>query len=405
MKYAVLIGDGMADYPVSELDDRTPLEVARIPVMDGIAHRGQVGLARTIPHGFAPGSDIGNLSVLGYDPREYFTGRAPLEAVNLGIDIAEDEVAFRCNMVTVTDGLMDDFSAGHISTEEADKLIAALNDHFRGTVRFHTGTNYRHIAVFESAAVGDEMVARLADVACTPPHDITGEPIGPHLPTGPGSELLDEVMQRAVPVVSAHPVATARRAAGKKPVTGIWLWGQGRAPNMPQFIDQYGLTGAVISAVDLVKGIGKCVGLEPVIVPGATGYFDTNYVGKAESALDALDRHDLVYVHVEAPDEAGHEGLVEEKVHSIEQFDKLVVGTVVEGIGRFDAYRVLVTCDHATSLKKRTHVSDMVPFAFMGTGVAPNGAHAFHETAGAATGLRFENGYELMGTFTGSRAG
>ncbi len=390
----------MADYPLDELDGRTPLEVARIPRMDDVARTGQAGLVRTIPVGLPPGSDIGNLSLLGYDPRRYYTGRAPLEAVNLGVDIAENEIAFRCNLVTITDGVMTDFSAGHVSTDEARELVAALNDRFDGRARFHLGTSYRHVAVLGSKTAGEDEVANLAETACTPPHDITGQPIEPHLPQGAGRDLLVGLMDEAAAVVGEHPVTAARRRADKRPVTGIWLWGQGRAPNMPTFVDRHGVRGAVISAVDLVKGIGKCVGLDTIIVPGATGYFDTNYRGKAEYALDALEQYDFVYVHVEAPDEAAHEGRVDMKVKCIERFDELVVGTVLDGIGRFDECRVLVTSDHATSLKKKTHVSDMVPFAFTGTGVVSNGARAFDEPSATDVGLTIDEGYRLMDALT-----
>ena len=386
----------MADYPLDELDGRTPLEVARIPRMDDVARTGQTGLVRTIPVGLPPGSDIGNLSLMGYDPRRYYTGRAPLEAMNLGVDIAENEIAFRCNLVTITDGVMTDFSAGHVSTDEARELIAALNEQFDGRARFHLGTSYRHVAVFG----GRTETANLAETACTPPHDITGQPIEPHMPQGAGRDLLVGLMDEAAAVVGEHSVSTARRRADKRPVTGIWLWGQGRAPNMPTFVDRHGVSGAVISAVDLVKGLGKCVGLDTIIVPGATGYFDTNYQGKAEYALDALDRYDFVYVHVEAPDEAGHEGRVDMKVKCIERFDELVVGTVLDGIRRFDEYRVLVTSDHATSIKKKTHVSDMVPFAFTGTGIVSNGARAFNEPSATDVGLIIDEGYRLMDALT-----
>jgi len=403
MKYALLVGDGMADYPLQELDGRTPLEVARTPRMDDVARRGQLGLVRTIPEGLAPGSDIGNLALLGYDPCRYFTGRAPLEAANLGIDIGEGEVAFRCNLVTINDGMMEDFSAGHVSTEEASELVDALNERFAGSVKFYLGTSYRHVAIFGSESGDAGEVAHLAEVECTPPHDITGTPTGPHLPKGTGSSLLVEIMTQAADVVSAHSVTEARRAAGKKPVTGIWLWGQGRAPDMPTLVDRFGISGAVISAVDLVKGIGKCAGLEVVVVPGATGYFDTNYLGKGQYALDVLDRHDFVYVHVEPPDEAAHEGLIDRKIQCIETFDELVVGTVLDGMSRFDEYRVLVTSDHATSLEKKTHVSDPVPFAFAGCGVDPNGGSAFDEPNATSVGLTIEQGYKLMNAFLRGR--
>ena len=396
MKYALLVGDGMADYPVPELDGRTPLQAAEIPFMDEIARTGCSGLARTIPDGFAPGSDIGNLSLLGYDPVRHFTGRAPLEAVNLGISLGPDDVAFRCNIVTISDGTMADFSAGHVSTSEATQIIDSLNETMGDILTFHTGTSYRHVAVFNAKVIGSERLAAIENAQCTPPHDITGEPIASHLPKGVGAELLMEVMDRAATVLAHHPVTNQRRAADKHATNGIWLWGQGRVPRMPAFRELYGLHGAVISAVDLVKGIGKCAGLETIIVPGATGYFDTNYLGKAQYALDTLKTNDFVYVHVESPDEAGHEGLIEEKVRCIEQFDKLVVGPIYSELQKRGDFRVMTTCDHATPIVRRTHTMDMVPFAFAGTGTSPNGAVAFSESAADDTGCIVNEGYKLM---------
>ena len=400
MKYAFLVGDGMSDSPIDQLGGKTPLEAAHIPNMHSIARRGKTGLVRTIPRGQAPGSYVGNLTLLGYDPALYYSGRASAEAANIGVELGNKDVAFRCNLVTIVDEVMEDFSAGHIPTGEAAELIKALDAALgTGAVAFRAGTSYRHLLVVHADQLEEIDVTQLKAINCTPPHDISGQKVLGHLPRGEGSAVLRDLMEQALGVLSSHPVNIKRMAEGKKPANWIWPWGQGWKPQMPPFLEHYGVTGAVISAVDLVKGLGKGIGLEVVDVPGATGYLDTNYAGKAEHGLRALERHDFVYLHVEAPDEASHEGNLELKMKAIEQFDELVVGTVLRGLEQFDEWRILVTPDHATSLKKRTHVGDEVPFAMAGTGIEPDSCELYDERTASSSGLAFLEGHELMPYF------
>lgn len=397
MKYTVLVGDGMSDSPVEQLDGKTPLEVANTPNMDAVARDGKTGLLRTIPRGFAPDSYIGNLTLFGYDPGIYSSGRSSLEAVNIGVELGDKDISFRCNVVTIVDDVMEDFSAGHIATEEAKELIAALDASLgNSAISFHTGTSYRHLLLIHSAELQDADVNKLKAIQCTPPHDILGQKVLRYLPRGEGSGLFRDLMEQAVSVLASHPTNIKRMAEGRKPANWIWLWGQGWKPQMPSFAELYGVSGAAISAVDLVKGLAKCIGLEVVLVPGATGYLDTNYLGKAEHALQALERHEFVYVHVEAPDEASHEGDAQLKIDAIERFDELVVGTVLQGMKRFDEWRLLVTPDHMTSLGTRTHTDDEVPFALAGTGIDADNSHRYDERTAAGSGLAFLEGHELM---------
>ncbi len=358
MKYLILIGDGMADEPLKECGGKTPLEYAHTPNMDRIAGAGRLGLFKTIPDGFPPGSDVAALSIFGYPPQRYYTGRAPLEAVSLGIELGKDDVAMRCNLVTLKENetlLMEDYSAGHISTEEAEAIIDTLNQTLSSLgVRFYTGKSYRHIMVWHGGKDG---------IKTTPPHDIMGSPIEEHLPSGEGAERLKELMELSRKILREHPVNIARRKAGRPTADSIWLWGGGRSPAMPTLQERFGISGAVISAVDLVKGIGVLAGLEVINVPGATGYIDTNYEGKADSALTALKTKDLVCVHVEAPDEAGHEGSLEKKLKAIEDFDKRVVRRVLEGLEGFGEVKLAVLADHPTPIRLRTHTPEPVPFA------------------------------------------
>lgn len=395
MKYLVLIGDGMADFPLDELGGKTPLEAAATPAMDEMARSGECGLFCPIPEGLPAGSDIGNLSLFGYDPRKTFSGRAPIEAARQGIRLSKDQVAFRCNLVTLEDGEMRSFTSGHISTPEADELIAALNDAIAGdgSVRFHTGVSYRHLAIVTAGPVSTEQLVALK---CTPPHDISGQRFAEYLPRGEGQDFVRRLMERSRPVLADHPINAARQAEGKPPATSIWLWGQGQAPRMESYRDRFGLTGAVISAVDLVKGIGVCAGLEIIDVPGATGYLDTNYAGKVEAAIDALDRVDFVYLHVEAPDETGHEGRADLKVQAIEDFDRQVVAPCRAHAQARGDVRILVAPDHVTAISTRTHAGGPVPFALCGPGIDPNGATAYSESEGARTGLRVDEGYKLV---------
>lgn len=392
MKYAILVGDGMSDYPLKELGGRTPLEVANTPNMDEITSQGQLGLTKMIPPGFAPSSDVAILSILGYNPKQYYTGRAPLEAASLGIELAQWEVAFRCNLITVDKGRLVDYSGGHISTGEAAELIRFLEQRL-GTesVKFHPGVSYRHICVIRN---GD-----LVQLRCTPPHDVSGEPIKKHLPRGESALQLIDLMERSYELLSSHEINQARIARGQKPANMIWLWGQGTAPRMPLFRDRFGIGGGVISAVDLVKGMAKLIGLKPIEVPGATGYYDTDYKAKADYALRCLEEADFVFVHVEAPDEASHNADLPQKIKAIENFDHLVVGPVMRSLCQQSAFRILVLPDHSTPINLRTHTADWVPFAWCGQGIVTDRAKVFSEPSAAKSALRLSNGYRLIERF------
>jgi len=393
-KYLILLGDGMGDYPIPRLRNRTVLEAAHTPNMDFIAQHGILGQVQTVPVSLVPGSDVANLSILGYDPRACYTGRAPLEAASIGVSLGPCDVAFRCNFVTLEDGNMKDFSAGHISTAEARALIQELDSRLGSAeFQFFCGTSYRHLLVWRGG---------LERMLCTPPHDISGQPIDSHLPTGEGADRLLELMNRSQEILRDHPVNQARTAKGSPPATSIWLWGQGRAPKLPSFQEKYGKSGAIISAVDLLKGIGRYLGLEVIEVPGATGYLDTNYAGKADYALEAFLEHDFVYVHVEAPDEAGHNGDLKAKIQAIEDFDRLVVGTVLNKISQFNSFRIMVLPDHPTPVAVRTHTSEPVPFAIFPS----NGAEPVDKTMkrkfnehDAKSGIFIPEGHMLMDFF------
>ncbi|HJH32347.1 MAG TPA: cofactor-independent phosphoglycerate mutase [Methanosarcinaceae archaeon] len=377
MKYAVLIGDGMADFPMDDLGGKTVLQKARTPNMDHIAMNGRMGLARTVPEGMPPGSDVANMSIIGYDPKKYYSGRAPLEAASMGIPLKDSDVAFRCNLVTITDDIITDYSAGHITSVEAMALIEAVNSGL-GTdkISFYPGISYRHLMV----ASGDVGIG----AECTPPHDVIGKAKSECMPTGKDSELLCELIDASKMILENHSVNNKRIKAGKDPANYIWLWGQGYAPNFTEFWQLYGMTGSIISAVDLLKGIGIYAGLDIIEVPGATGYLDTNYSGKAEYALKSLKNHDFVFVHIEAPDEAGHMGDVNAKIRAIEDFDKLVVGRILEYARESDEdFTILVLPDHPTPISLKTHTSDPVPFAIYSTADKdPDDAVAFDEESG-----------------------
>ncbi|MBM4445331.1 MAG: cofactor-independent phosphoglycerate mutase [Chloroflexi bacterium] len=392
MKYAVLVGDGMADYPLEELGGRTPLEVARIPNMDQVARRGGLGLVGTVPSGMPPGSDVAILSILGYDPRRYYTGRGPLEAARLGIEISPREVAFRCNLVTVDGGRLVDYSSGHIGSAEAAELIGLLQREL-GTesVRFHPGVSYRHICIISDTA--------LMHVACTPPHDVVGQPIEKNMPPGREAGLLRDLMSRSRHLLDGHEVNRARVGRGEMAANMIWLWGQGGTPQIPSFRERFGMGGGVISAVDLVKGIAGLIGLDSIEVPGATGYYDTDYAAKGRYAVNWLDRQGFVLVHVEAPDEAGHNGHLDQKIKAIESFDEHVVGPIMARFGGQRGFRVLVLPDHPTPIHLRTHTAEPVPFAWYGPGLSEGRAAAFSEREAAASDLSIEPGYRLMERF------
>jgi 2,3-bisphosphoglycerate-independent phosphoglycerate mutase len=399
-KYIVLIGDGMADYPIAELGGKTPLQSAQTPNLDRLARQGTLGRVNTIPPGFSPGSDVANLTVFGYDPAVYYTGRAPLEAVAMGVKLAPADVAFRCNLVTLLkedgDTYMEDFSAGHISTEEAGRIVKDLgkelgNEEFD----FYPGVSYRHLLVWHNG----EASLRLKT---TPPHDITGRNISPHVPEGDGGEEILWLMNRAQKILPSHPVNLERARRGKKPGNAIWLWGQGKAPVLKPMTQRFGIRGSVISAVDLIKGIGYYAGLEIVNVPGATGYLDTNYAGKAESALKALEDKDLVYVHVEAPDEAAHSGNLKDKIQAIEDFDRKIVAPILEGAEKFGGYRLLILPDHFTPLTIKTHSPEPVPFIVFSSEEKDNpikAGRSFDEESAEKAGILIEKGHELIEKF------
>ena len=394
MKFITLLGDGMADEPVAELDGRTPLQAAATPNMDKLARTGIIGLAETVPQAFHPGSDVANLSVFGYDPATCYTGRSPLEAASMGVELGPDDVAFRLNLVTLGllggDLCMQDFSAGHISTEEARELILCLQEELGDDeFQFYPGVSYRHLMVWKGGR---------DDIHVPPPHDWTGQSVTAFVPCSDAAMPLMNITNAAQLLLKQHPVNIRREQEGKPAANSIWLWGQGRRPTMPTLRDKFDLSGAVISAVDLIKGIGIYAGLDVINVPGATGYLDTNYKGKADAALEALQSRDFVYLHVEAPDEAAHGGSLADKIEAIERFDKDVVGTVMAGIGSFGDYRVLLLPDHPTPVAKMTHTKDPVPFVLAGSGVETpdDAAEEYSEAAAKKSGLIVNPGHQVM---------
>ncbi len=395
MKYAVLVGDGMADYPLGELGGRTPLEAARTPNMDNIAKCGTLGRVKTIPDNMSPASDVANIAILGYDPSQYYTGRGPLEAANLGVELEDDDVAFRCNLITASGDTLTDYSAGHISSKEAKVLIEFIEDKL-GTnkIRFYPGVSYRHLMVIKR---GHEQ--HLEYLKCTPPHDIRDKGISKNLPKGDGAELIIKLMKESRPLLEKHEINLVRLDLKENPANMIWLWGQGKKPAMPKFSQKYGLEGSVISAVNLLKGLGRILGLEVINVPGATGYYDTDYLGKAEAALRSLENKDFVFVHVEAPDEAGHNGDLRGKITAIERFDQFVVGTMLEAARQRRDFRILVLPDHYTPISVRTHTCEPVPFGVFGKDIVGREFLNYSEKEAQESGLYFEKGSELMEYF------
>lgn len=396
-KYVILLGDGMPGKPFSLLDGKTSLQAARTPNMDRMAREGTTGMIQTVPAGFAPGSDVSQLCILGYRPKDYFTGRAPLEAASMGVQLGPADVAFRCNLVTLHASpagiFMKDYSGDHITTEEAKPLIEYLDKEIGSEeFRFYPGVSYRHLLVWKNGVDKTTLV---------PPHDITGRNVREFLPKGEGAETLTELISHSQMFLKNHPRTQKLQVEGKSPANSIWLWGQGKAPRMPKFVDRFGLRGAMISAVDLMRGIGVYAGFEIIRVPGATGYFDTDYRAKAEYGLEALKEKDLVYIHVEAPDEGGHIGDAEKKVKAIEDFDEKVVGPILEGLKKFESHRVLLLSDHATPLELRTHVSDPVPFAIYPRMDGTAGSDAFDERISERPSIRFEQGHTLIEYFLG----
>jgi 2,3-bisphosphoglycerate-independent phosphoglycerate mutase len=408
MKYAIVIPDGCADEPQASLHGKTPLQAASTPNMDRIARMGLVGRSNNVPESLTPASDVATLSLFGYDPLVVYTGRAPLETAAMGIPLGPDDWAIRCNLVHVADELMRDFTAGHITSEEGRPLIEAMQaacggpasafvPGLTGRLEFHPGVSYRNILVYR----GEGGAPFSAATKSHPPHDVPDRPIIDHLPTGPGADLLRAVMERSREVLGRHSVNEARRAAGKRDATQVWLWGQGRAPSLRPFAEVYGKRGAILSAVDLVRGVGVLLGWKRIDVPGATGYLDTDYAAKGHFGVTALAESDLVCVHVEAPDEASHEGKPDEKVKALEQIDRHIVGPLLEALPGHGDWRILVSPDHRTTLRTRAHAYGAVPFAIAGTGIRARGQPAYDEAVAAASDVAFEKGHEMIRLFLG----
>jgi 2,3-bisphosphoglycerate-independent phosphoglycerate mutase len=407
VKYIVIVGDGMADRPIQALGGKTPLQVAHKPTIDALAQKSRMGMIQTIPPNLPPGSDVGALSILGYNPNQFLTGRAPLEAAAHGLDLKPGEVAFRCNLVSLSSDkaefspkthnapLMEDYSAGNIDTHEARELIHCLQKNLGDEeIQFYPGVGYRHLMVWKAGSL---------HLSCTPPHDIPHQPIGNHLPSGPAAEKLWSLMTQAAVLLAEHPINVERRRKGQKPANSIWFWGQGTCPKMPSFREKHNLSGCLVSAVDLARGIGRLLGLEVLSVPGLTGYLDTNYMGKVQHSMSALREVDFAYIHIEAPDEASHKGKVEDKVKAIEDLDEFVVAEVLRqtktlGLGDF---RLLFLADHATPVEMKVHTSEAVPFLlFDSREPFPSPYPRYDEfVSKTQPSLLIENGFQLMPMF------
>lgn len=400
MKYAVVLCDGMADYPVEALGGKTPMEVAKKPNIDALASKGEVGLVRTVAAGLKPGSDVANMSVLGFDPKKCYTGRSPLEAVSIGVKMSETDIALRCNLVTLSDEAdygaktMLDYSGGDISTEEAAQIIKTVQEHFGSSeFDFCSGVAYRHCLIVHN---GTTDLGKM-----TPPHDISGRVIGEYLSTSPNAEKLIAMMRESYDLLKDHPVNKKRIAEGKLPANSIWLWGEGSRPALPSFEEKFGVKGSIVSAVDLLKGIGICAGMNTPEVEGATGYIDTNFEGKANAAIDEWRKgQDLVYIHVEAPDECGHRNEPENKVKAIELIDSRIMPIILDYLNTQDDYKVMVLPDHPTPISTRTHASDPVPYLIYRKGKElDSGVASINEKSASETGIFVDPGFDLMGHF------
>lgn len=397
MKYAIVIPDGCSDYPIDDLGGKTPLQAANVPNMDAVASQGVVANTNNTPEHFPAGSEVANMVLFGYDPNQYFTGRAPIEAAAQGIELGEHDWAVRCNLVTILEQVMVDFTADHISTETATELLKALSEEVRDSrLEFVPGVSYRNLMIYRGRA--DEKSPFSDDTRTRAPHDLTDLPVTNDYPRGPGSDLLTDLMQRSVPLFEKHAWNRKRIADGQKPCTNVWLWGQGKSPILPSFKERFGIQGAMITAVDLLRGLASLVGWDRIEVDGATGYLDTNYAGKGQAGVEALDRYDIVCVHVEATDEASHEGRHDEKIKALEAIDEHIVAPLHEKLKTFDEYRLLVLPDHPTPCSTKKHSHGMVPLAVCGKGIPASGSSYSEETA-ENCGRQFENGWEMMDAF------
>jgi 2,3-bisphosphoglycerate-independent phosphoglycerate mutase len=398
MKYAIVIPDGCADDPQDSLGGKTPLQAANKPNMDRIARMGVVGRSNNVPATLTPASDVATLSLFGYDPLVVYTGRAPLETAAMGLRLGPDDWAIRCNLVNVDDERMRDFTAGHISNADGRALIQAIQETLgsggQGRLEFHPGVSYRNILIYRGPGAPFDVTTKTQ-----PPHDIPDQPIAEFLPRGAGADLLHKLMQDSRAILGDHPVNRARRARGEKAATQIWLWGQGRAPYLPPFFELYGKKGAILSAVDLVRGVGILLGWTRIDVPGATGYLDTDYAAKGRHAIEALKSHDLVCVHVEAPDEASHEGRADAKIKALEEIDHHIVGPLLAALPDHGEWRILVSPDHRTPLATRAHSHGAVPFAVAGSAIPARGQQSYDEMVAAESDVAFEKGHQLMPWF------
>lgn len=399
MKYLVVLCDGMADVPNASLGGKTPMEYANKPTMDSLCKTAKIGMCKTVAEGLKPGSDVANLSVLGYDAKTCYSGRSPLEAANLGIELKDDEIAMRTNLVTLSDAdkfedrVMVDYCGGDITTEEADELIKALEKELGDELNhFYTGVQYRHCLVTKLGKLG---------LALTPPHDISGQVIGQYLPTEPESEIFVQMMKKSIDILENHPVNIKRKQKGERPANTAWFWGEGKRPNLQLFKDMFGVSGAVVSAVDLIRGIGKLSGMEVAEIDGVTGYIDTDFDKKAQTAKELLTRNDFVFVHLEAPDECGHRGETENKVKAIELIDQKILAPLCEEIKKYGEYKILVMPDHPTPLDIKTHTSDPVPFMIYDSTSNEQGADTFTEQTAKNSGVYIEKSVELMPMFLG----
>ena len=406
MKYVIVIPDGCADDAIPALGGKTPLQAATKPGMNHVASTGLVGLSNNVPASLTAASDVATLSLFGYDPMEVYTGRAPLETVAMGINLNPGDWAIRCNLVHVSDGKMKDFTAGHISNEDGAALVSTLQQHLGGDVtdatgnvvgklEFHAGVSYRNILVYR--AIKPAPFSK--ETKTQPPHDIPDLPVAPHIPKGPGADLLNKIMDQSKELFASHPTNKKRESEGKKVATQCWLWGQGVSPVLKKFQDIHGLKGAIISAVDLVRGVGILIGWKRIDVPGATGYLDTDYAAKGRYALEALKEHDLVCVHVEAPDEASHEGRADAKVDALEKIDRHIVGPLLQELPKYKDWRILISPDHRTPLLTRAHSHGHVPFAIAGSGISSAHQNSYDEETAKSGPWKFDKGHDLMGKF------
>ncbi len=403
MKYAIVIPDGCADEPIDALDGQTPLQAANLPTIDSLAKIGTLALANNTPAHLPAGSEVANLCLFGYDPDVYFTGRAPLEAAAQGITLGPHDWAIRCNLVTIEDQVMVDFTADHISTEESTELLKAAQSELLGDdpidarLEFVPGVSYRNLLLFRGDAKLPAPFGK--ETRTSAPHDLTDLSVSHDFPRGPGSDILVRLMNSSAELFSSHPVNAKRTAMGKRPATNVWLWGLGGAPNMPSFVERFGVQGVMITAVDLLRGIAALVGWPRIEVAGATGYLDTDYAGKGKAAVEALAEYDVVCVHIEAPDEASHEGRYDAKIQALEQIDSQIVAPLVAALRSHGDHRILVTPDHPTFCSTKKHTHGMVPLVMAGTGVATDDQTSYDEVAAAASGLRFDHGWDLMDRF------